>query len=436
MKKITAWLMTFLFMLIAVVLPGCASLDEPSEPGVIIIEGDDTSLMRDSDITESQSVSGVSESDVIIIEGGDTTPTGERDITERQSESEPFDDSSEVTETNPSSILLTDLEYTQKENVAINDCGGWTASTIDTSTYNRDMDEKVYDSTLQPDAAEGTINYDLDSKYKRLTGTVYRPYCSISGNGSNGNSYKDGIIKIYGDGKLLYESPRITQATYETYSFILDVSSVRELMIYIAGVFYPGWGLIPTVGLADGTLWESEEPFDLSTEEPRIVSYVLLTDLDETRNEGIAINYCGGWTTNSIDTSTYNQDTDETVYYSTLQPNNAEGTINYYLNYKYKRLTGIVYRPYCSLSGNGMDLNSYKEGVVQIYGDGNLIYESPKVTQQTYETYSFNVDVSSIRELKINITGVFYPGGGFLPTVGLADGKLWETDEPDGWTFE
>ena len=146
---------------------------------------------------------------------------------------------------------------------------------------------------------------------------------------------------------------------------------------------------------------------------------VLLTDIVPSRQENVTINRLGGWTT--VDPDTYNQDTDGKVYDSTIMPNDESGSVTYYVNFKYSLLEGIIYRPFYSIGGNGETASMYKDGWVKIYGDGILLYESPKITQNTYETYTFNVDISGVRELTIELGGTWYPGWGHLATVGVAN---------------
>lgn len=45
------------------------------------------------------------------------------------------------------------------------------------------------------------------------------------------------MIKIYGDGILLYEAPSITQNTFDPISLSINVTGVRELKIVNFGVW-------------------------------------------------------------------------------------------------------------------------------------------------------------------------------------------------------
>ena len=79
-----------------------------------------------------------------------------------------------------------------------------------------------------------------------------------------------------------------------------------------------------------------------------------------------------------------------------------ESYIMYNLNYQYSTLTGIVYRPYSSLS---CETPWNYPGFVKIYGDGQLLYQSPDITKDTYDSYSVSIDVSGVRNLKIVVYG-------------------------------
>ena len=92
---------------------------------------------------------------------------------------------------------------------------------------------------------EAAVSYDLKHNYSTLSGLIYRPYSSLSCD----FEWTPATVKIYGDDILLYESPSITQETYDTIEFTVDVTGVRNLKIVMRGVWgreTPGW-----VGLVD-----------------------------------------------------------------------------------------------------------------------------------------------------------------------------------------
>lgn len=145
-------------------------------------------------------------------------------------------------------IELLSLDYIQKGRY------------IDVGTYGNDTDVNgnQYDrnSIICPSGGslntqyasnddEAAVSYDLKHNYSTLSGLIYRPYSSLSCD----FEWTPATVKIYGDDILLYESPSITQETYDTIEFTVDVTGVRNLKIVMRGVWgreTPGW-----VGLVD-----------------------------------------------------------------------------------------------------------------------------------------------------------------------------------------
>lgn len=90
-----------------------------------------------------------------------------------------------------------------------------------------------------------------------LTGTIYRPYSSLSFTGEWNNGP---TVKIYGDDVLLYEAPRITGTTYDPINFEIDVTGVRNLKIVMRGTWRESTGWIglynynPAACMAEVTL--------------------------------------------------------------------------------------------------------------------------------------------------------------------------------------
>ncbi len=81
----------------------------------------------------------------------------------------------------------------------------------------------------------------------------------------------------------------------------------------------------------------------------------------------------------------------------------------YYLNAEYSKLTGTLYRPYCSLQFDDVDWDT----TVLIYGDDVLLYESSEITCNTYDSVDFEVDVTGVRNLKIVMKGTMRQGSGW-----------------------
>ena len=78
--------------------------------------------------------------------------------------------------------------------------------------------------------------------------------------------------------------------------------------------------------------------------------------------------------------------------------------ISFYLNMEFESFSAVLYRPYSSLHSTD---TWEKETVVKIYGDGALLYEAPSFTQDTYDVYDIDLNVSGVRELKIVMMGVW-----------------------------
>lgn len=141
----------------------------------------------------------------------------------------------------PSSVsLLDDMEYIKKTSyLTINTANGYKNfyCDVEENSYSGNV---IYPSggTLATQKAsseeDSYISYYLNKKYNTLTGTIYRPYGTLSCTTVWESST---TIKIYGDDVLLYEAPDITQATYSPIDFEIDVSGVRELKIVMLGVW-------------------------------------------------------------------------------------------------------------------------------------------------------------------------------------------------------
>lgn len=139
-------------------------------------------------------------------------------------------------------IALTSLDPVRKgEYIEIGD--HWTAS----ATYT-DINGKTYDqnnlihpletefslaSESAKEESECSVTYMLNYQYSTLSGTVFRPYGTLSFGESWNEKY--GHVRIYGDGVQLYDAGDITDTTWEAKDFTLNVSGVRELTIVTTG---------------------------------------------------------------------------------------------------------------------------------------------------------------------------------------------------------
>ncbi len=161
----------------------------------------------------------------------------------------------------PDPILLTSLDYTQKARYISVGAG--------ITSYAKCVNEYVYDSENVLRPSGGTLNsehaeteddayiiYYLNGKYSTLDGVLYRPYCTLSWS----DEFPQSTVRIYGDGRLIYEAPAITKNTYDPIPFSVNVSGVSELKIVMLGVhqtktdFVGAYSFDPVVCMADAYL--------------------------------------------------------------------------------------------------------------------------------------------------------------------------------------
>lgn len=145
-------------------------------------------------------------------------------------------------------IELMSLDYTQK---------GTYIDVGNVYVHDKDVNGNQYDRNRIICASGGSLNsqyassddeayvlYFLNQNYTTLSGLIYRPYSSLSCD----FEWTPATVRIYGDDILIYESPGITQETYDTIEFTIDVTGVRNLKIVMRGVWgmeVPGWvGLV------------------------------------------------------------------------------------------------------------------------------------------------------------------------------------------------
>lgn len=90
------------------------------------------------------------------------------------------------------------------------------------------------------------VEYLLNSNYKSFEGKLI--CASIAANSQNA------IIKIYGDGNLLYTSPPLTKGTKAT-DFKVDISSCKVLKINVSiPNLFRDWSYYSSVGIVDARL--------------------------------------------------------------------------------------------------------------------------------------------------------------------------------------
>lgn len=148
---------------------------------------------------------------------------------------------SDSSNSSPATVsMLDDMEYIKKTS-----CLTLYPAT-DSKYFFYDVEENSYSgNVIYPSGGtlssqnsvsedDSYISYYLNKKYSTLSGTIYRPYGSLSCTYTWSNP---STIKIYGDDVLLYEAPNITQDTYSPIDFEVDVNGVRELKIVMLGVW-------------------------------------------------------------------------------------------------------------------------------------------------------------------------------------------------------
>ncbi len=143
-------------------------------------------------------------------------------------------------------VSLTSLEYTQKtEHITV-------GTRYDSISMDVNRDIYPSDSVIYPNAVpnlftthfaetedESYVIYYLNGEFSNLSGKVYRPYITLTSSLPWDNVWDiPTVVRIYGDGVLLYDAPHITKDTYDVYTIDIDVTGVRELKIVMLGVWY------------------------------------------------------------------------------------------------------------------------------------------------------------------------------------------------------
>ena len=152
---------------------------------------------------------------------------------------EPLPSDTKTTANKPiSPTPLTSLQFTEMNFLSIGCDGGYQHA------YSEDVNGMKYDANtllfptnialvggLHNESLPNYVTYRLDGQYSQLSGKVYRTSATLESD----ESWRDGYVKIYGDGELLYES-NITSNTNESYTISIDISGVNELKIVLEGL--------------------------------------------------------------------------------------------------------------------------------------------------------------------------------------------------------
>lgn len=260
----------------------------------------------------------------------------------------------------------------------------------------------MYDLFIYMDDAAFQLMYDKASEFtSQFTEAAIAEAKDIF---SNGENYEGAISLLtdaynytYGDDAMLYtELCKYTDAYIE--NAVAEAQQIYdENRDYEAAASY--------LRNVIGVVGENET---LRSEIEKYASYapVLLTSLDPIQK--------GKWLSIGTDIKKVYTDVSNNVYDSqtVIAPKRSsyrdktedDSYVSYYLNSEYTTLTGVLYRPYDSLSCTSV---WQKTPVIKIYGDGILLYEAPGIDQNTFDPISLNVNVTGVRELKIVNFGVW-----------------------------
>lgn len=265
-----------------------------------------------------------------------------------------------------------------------------------------DAESKMYDFIIYMDDAAFQLIYDKRAELtNEFTEAAIADAKDIF---SNGENYEGAISLLtdaynytYGDDAMLYtELCKYTDAYIE--NAVAEAQQIYDgNRDYEAAASY--------LRNVIGVVGENET---LRSEIEKYASYapVLLTSLDPIKK--------GDWLSVGTDMKKIYTDVSNNVYDSqtVIAPRCSsyrdktedDSYVSYYLNSEYTTLTGVLYRPYDSLSCTSV---WKKTPVIKIYGDGILLYEAPSITQNTFDPISLSINVTGVRELKIVNFGIW-----------------------------
>ena len=236
---------------------------------------------------------------------------------------------------------------------------------------------------------ENADEYILDGKYRSIAGRVVMNY------DKRANVGKDTYVRIYGDGKLLWESGRVTRG-FVPQDFQVNITGVNRMKLTIQGCNF--------IRLVDCVISEEETITGNSTAEgiiDNIVSgdHAEISEIDWysssmqlSPSEGGLVFYG-----NAVDNN-------GTVYNSTAIGGRAADTENWN-SYK---ISGA----YSSITGKVILNNAYSDVVSEstrfrIYADGEVVYKSQPVTAGR-GPQEFNVNLKGVEDLRLEVFGANY----------------------------
>lgn len=250
----------------------------------------------------------------------------------------------------------------------------WQSAKTDWGTINKDrsinngpltLDGKKYEKGMGTHASSEIV-YKLDGKYSRFVSDI--------GVDDEVGSYGSVVFKVFGDGKLIYESNKLT-GNDKTQKVDISVKGVSELK------------LVATNGddgiSNDHVDWANTKL--ISTKE-EVQTEKSLLDLDWTK---ATIGWGNIQKNKSIDG---NAITFDGKTYARGIGTHSNSEIVYNLNGEYKRFKSSV----------GVDAETGVNGSVsfKIYGDGRVLFDSGVIKGRD-KAQNIDVDITGVNELKL-----------------------------------
>lgn len=230
-------------------------------------------------------------------------------------------------------------------------------------------------------AGDGIATYRdyHNNDYSEIRGRVVVPY------DERGFTTEDNVLKIYGDGNLLYTSPLMTKGV-EPVDFTVDISNCSNVRVEITGD--------QSIRLVDCGFYKDSTSPTITTTVPApeiTASKVPLNELDWFSSSGP---HDGMYCVEDI-TDNYGN-----TYPLAFMGDYMVGDDwqEYILNYEYKSFAGRI------ILEDRWEGYKGAEGDIKIYGDGNLLFASNRVASG-YAPKDFEVDVTNVYKLRIEITG-------------------------------
>lgn len=220
-----------------------------------------------------------------------------------------------------------------------------------------------------------------NNDYSEIRGRVVVPY------DHRGFTTEDNVLKIYGDGNLLYTSPLMTKGV-EPVDFVVDISTCHSVRVEITGD--------QSIRLVDCGFYKDSTSPTITTMVPPpqiTASQVPLYELDWFNSSGP---YDGMYCVEDITDNLGN-----TYKFGFRGDGNVGDDWQEY----------ILNREYEGLSGKVILIEDYKDsegelGCIKIYGDGNLLYSSQTLVAGCNPEY-FGLDVSNVYKLRIEHYGEY-----------------------------